>query len=335
MSVEDPAIITCSISGAIANRDQCPAIPYTPAEYAAEARRIVDEGGVHIHIHARRPDGTPSYEVEDFLAIRDAICGEVGDAAIVNFSTGTVGVPVEKRIAYLEAGRPAVAALNMGSLNYAKYSRSRKDFVFKFVFVNPFDEIIELLEAMGRLRIKPEHECFDVGHVGSLEPLVDMGLLQAPLHADFVMGVTGGIPATARNLAVMAENLHAVGMGPSAGEPQVRLKDGPQGHPAAGEPQVRLKDGPQGHPNHHWGVIGIGRIQWTMVAAALTLGGSIRVGLEDNFYLPGGEMARSNGELIAKARQMTEDCGRRPATVQEARTLLGIEPPPPEARAAG
>jgi 3-keto-5-aminohexanoate cleavage enzyme len=301
VSIDDPAIITCSISGAIANRDQCPAIPYTPEEYAAEARRIVDEGGVHIHIHARSPDGQPSYEVEDFRAIRDAIRNEIGDAAIINFSTGTVGVSVEKRIAYLEACRPAVAALNMGSLNYAKYSRSRKDFVFKFVFTNPFDEIIELLQAMRRLQIKPEHECFDVGHVGSLAPLVDMGLLEAPLHADFVMGVVGGVPATARNLAMMAENL-------------------------AGAWTER---------KHHWGVIGIGRGQWQMVAAALTLGGSISVGLEDNFYLPDGEMARSNGELIARARRMTEDCGRRPATVQEARALLGVVPRPvPERPAA-
>jgi len=145
MSLGDPCVITCAISGAIANRDQCPAIPYTPEEYGAEARRIVDEGGVHIHIHARTPGGTPSYEIEDFVAIRDAITGEVGDAAIINFSTGTVGVPVAKRIAYLEAGRPEVAALNMGSMNYAKYSRSRRDFVFKFVFANPFEEIIELL----------------------------------------------------------------------------------------------------------------------------------------------------------------------------------------------
>jgi uncharacterized protein (DUF849 family) len=286
LSLSDPAVITCAISGAIANREQCPAIPYTPEEYAAEARRIVDEGGVHIHIHARSPDGKPSYEVEDFVAIRDAIRAEVGDAAIINFSTGTVGVPVEKRIAYLEAGAPEVAALNMGSMNYAKYSRRRRDFVFKFVFSNPFEEIVELLEAMRRLGIKPEHECFDLGHVGSLEPLVDMGLLEAPLHADFVMGVVGGVPATALNLAAMARNM------------------------------------PPGR--HHWGVIGIGREQWTMVAAALTLGGSVRVGLEDNFYLPNGEMAHSNGDLIAKARQMTEDAGRRPATVQEARELLGI-----------
>jgi uncharacterized protein (DUF849 family) len=286
----NPAVITCAISGAIANRDQCPAIPYTPEEYAAEARRIVDEGGVHIHIHARAPDGTPSYEVEDFTAIAEAIRGEVGDQAIINFSTGTIGVSVEKRVAYLEAGRPEVAALNMGSMNYAKYSAKRKDFVFSFVFANPFDEIIELLQAMRRLGIKPEHECFDIGHVASLEPLVDMGLLEAPLHADFVMGVVGGAPATARNLAAMADNLPA-------------------------------------EVASHWGVIGIGRSQWTMVAAALTLGGSVRVGLEDNFYLPDGTMARSNGELVARARRLAEDAGRRPATVNEARQLLGLREP--------
>src|SRR5581483_2201724 len=101
-------------------------------------------------------------------------------------------------------------------------------------------------------------------------------------------GVVGGVPASARNLAAMADNL------------------------------------PEGR--HHWGVIGIGRDQWMLVAAALTLGGSVRVGLEDNFYLPSGEMARSNGELIAQARSMTEEGGRRPATVEEARALLGVRP---------
>jgi 3-keto-5-aminohexanoate cleavage enzyme len=285
MSIEDPVLITCSISGAIANREQCPAIPYTPEEYAAEARRIVDEGGVMIHIHARSPDGAPSYEIEDFRAITEAIRAEVGAAVIVNYSTGTIGVPVQKRVAYLRECRPEVAALNMGSMNYAKYSRSRKDFVFKMVFANPFEEIIELLEAMNELQIKPEHECFDIGHVGSLAPLIHMGVLKTPLHVDCVMGVTGGIPPTARNLAAMVENIPA---------------------------------------GSHWGVIGVSRDQWMLVASALTLGGSIRVGLEDNLYLPNGEMARSNGELIAKARQMSEDIGRRPATVKEARAMLNI-----------
>jgi 3-keto-5-aminohexanoate cleavage enzyme len=284
VSLDDPVIITCSISGSLANREQCPAIPYTPAEYAAEARRAVDEGAVMIHIHARRPDGAPSHEVEDFQAIAEAVVGEVGDV-IVNFSTGAIGVPVDKRVAYLRACRPDVAALNMGSMNYAKYSRKRKDFVFQAVFANPFDEIIALLQAMNELGIGPEHECFDVGHVGSLEPLVDMGLLHPPLHVSCVMGVTGGIPPSARNLALMADNVPA---------------------------------------GSHWGVIGISRRQWMLVAAALTLGGSVRVGLEDNFYLPDGAMARSNGELIAKARQLTEDIGRRAATVAEAREILGV-----------
>ena len=142
---------------------------------------------------------------------------------------------------------------------------------------------------MNELSIKPEHECFDVGHVGSLEPLIDMGVLTPPLHVDCVMGVVGGIPPSARNLAAMVANI------------------------------------PE---DSHWAVIGISRDQWMLVAAALTLGGSIRVGLEDNLYLPDGEMARSNGELIAKARQMTEDMGRRAATVAEAARCSGSRDEP-------
>src|SRR6478735_9157366 len=108
MSLDDPVIITCAISGAIAGRDQCPAIPYTPEEYGAEAQRIADEGGVMIHIHARSPDGAPSHEVEDFRAIADTILAEAGDV-ILNFSTGALGVSVDKRVAYLRACRPEVA----------------------------------------------------------------------------------------------------------------------------------------------------------------------------------------------------------------------------------
>jgi 3-keto-5-aminohexanoate cleavage enzyme len=285
LSLDDPAILTCSISGAVANRDQCPAIPYTPEEYAAEARRIVDEGGSMIHIHARTPDGTPSYEVEDFRAITQAILAEVGDV-VINYSTGAVGVPVEKRIDYLRALKPDVGALNMGSMNYAKYSRRRKEFVFSLVFENSFATIRALLECMNECGIRPEHECFDSGHLANLDPLLDMGALRPPLQVSCVMGVTGGIRPTARNLAHMAEQV----------------------------PEVP----------HEWGVIGVSRDQWTLVAAALSLGGNVRVGLEDNFYLPDGEMARSNGDLVARARRMAEDSGRRVATVAETRQRLGL-----------
>jgi 3-keto-5-aminohexanoate cleavage enzyme len=286
---EDPVIITCAISGVVANKEQCPAIPYTPEEYAAEARRIVDEGGSMIHIHARKADGTPSYEVEEFRAITDAILSEVDDV-VINYSTGAVGVPIEKRIEYLRELRPEVAALNMGSMNYAKYSARRKDFVFQTVFENSFETITSFLRAMNELGIKPEHECFDSGHVANLDPLIDMGLLREPLQISCVMGVNGGIRPTARNLAHMSDQIPGGAEGPN-----------------------------------NWGVIGISRHQWMLGAAALTLGGNFRVGLEDNFYLPNGEMAKSNGELVAKARQMTEDIGRRAATVAEARDLLGTQ----------
>jgi 3-keto-5-aminohexanoate cleavage enzyme len=290
---DDPVILTCAMSGALASREQCPAIPYTPLEYAAEARRVVDEGGVMVHLHARTVDGAPSHEISDFRAITEAIRDEVGDAVIVNYSTGALGVPVAKRLEYLAELRPEIGALNMGSMNYAKYSARRRDFVFQAVFENSFETIRALLDGMVSVGIRPEHECFDSGHVASLDPLLDMGVLKPPLSVSFVMGVTGGIRPTARNVAHMAE---------------------------------QVPDVP-----HQWGVIGISRAQWGLLAAALSLGGNVRVGLEDNFYLPTGEMARSNGELVARAARMASDSGRRLATVAEARSMLGLRPRGPQA----
>ncbi len=298
---DDPVIISCSISGAIANRDQCPAIPYTPEEYAAEARRAVDEGASQIHIHARTPEGVPSYEVEDFRAITEAILAEVD--VIINYSTGAIGVPLSKRLEYLRELRPDVAALNMSSMNYAKYSRRRKDFVFKAVFENSFDTIITFLTEMRELGIKPEHECFDAGHVANLDPLIDMGLVDAPHQISLVMGVTGGIRPTSRNVGFMAEQI-------PGGADNSRLN-------SAGT-------SPSAQSGANWQVIGVSRAQWHLLASSLVLGGNVRAGLEDNLYLPNGEMAKSNGELIGKARQMAEDIGRRVATVAEAREMLGV-----------
>jgi uncharacterized protein (DUF849 family) len=288
-SFDNPVVISCSISGVIANRDQCPAIPYTPEEYAAEARRAVDEGASQIHIHARTPDGIPSYEVEDFQAITEAILAEVGDV-IVNYSTGAIGITIEKRLEYLRACKPDVAALNMSSMNYAKYSKRRKDFVFKAVFENSFDTIIEFLTEMRELGIKPEHECFDAGHVANLDPLIDMGLLErTPLQISLVMGVNGGIRPTPRNISLMSDQIPGGAEGPN-----------------------------------QWQTIGISRDQWKLLGTALVLGGNVRAGVEDNLYLPDGGMCRSNGDLIAKARQMAENVGRKVASVAEARELLGV-----------
>jgi 3-keto-5-aminohexanoate cleavage enzyme len=288
MTTTDRVLITCAASGAVANKDQCPGIPYTPEEYAKEVRRARDAGASMVHIHARDPDGTPTVKPEHYRAITQAILAETPDI-IVNFSTGWVGLPMAERVGHITELQPEVGALNMGSMNYAKYSEKRKGFVFEFVFENPFKDIIFLLERMGEAGVKPECECFDVGHVESVAPLVDLGVLSPPIQFSLIHGVLGGIQATARNLAHMASAV------------------------------------PDGST---WGVIAISREQWTMVGAAAALGGNVRVGFEDNFYLPSGEMAASNGDLVEAAAQICRLQGREVAEPDAARAMLSLPAEP-------
>lgn len=280
---EQPCIITCALSGVVANRNQCPAIPYTPEEYAADAKRAYEAGASVVHIHARTPDGKPSYNVEDYKKIHDAIT----DACpiLTNFSTGAVGITTEMKTNPVVQVKPNIGALNMGSMNYAKYHQQKKSFVFEFVFPNPFSEIIEIVSAMKEAGVKPEMECFDVGHVGNSFPLIDMGLLEPPYQYSLILGVLGGLPPTVPNLVKMVEQLP---------------------------------------PKSEWEIIGISHNQWRLVAAAIALGGNVRVGLEDNFYLSSGKMAAHNGELVAKAAQMVKDQGREVATVEQAKARLKV-----------
>ena len=280
---ERSCMITCALSGVVANRAQCPGIPYRPEEYAAEAKRAWEAGAAAVHIHARTPDGAPSYEVADYRAIRDAVTAAC--PVIVNFSTGAIGIPTEKKVAPIRALRPAVGALNMGSMNYAKYHPGRKELVFDLVFANPFSEIVEILRAMKEVETRPELECFDLGHVANARPLVDMGLLAPPFQVSLVLGVLGGAPPTVASLLALVEQLP---------------------------------------PGSDWEVIGIGRDQWRLVAAACAIGGNVRVGLEDNFYLPDGTMARSNGDLVERAARLVRDQGREVATVEACRERLGL-----------
>jgi 3-keto-5-aminohexanoate cleavage enzyme len=271
MALDDPVLIACAISGAVADRAQCPAIPYTAQEYAAEARRAVEEGASMVHIHARRPDGTPSHAVEVFRAITDAITAEVD---VVDRRSRRAADRLPERV---EAGR--------GRAEHA------------------LDELREVLARPARLRLldgprqpvrrdrRPARGDERARHQAGARVLRPRsrrlaraaGRAAPPLRVSCALDVLGGAPPTARNLAAMVDNL------------------------------------PGGS---HWGAIGIARAQWTLIDAALALGGSIRVGLEDNFHLPDGEMARSNGDLVARARRMAEDTGRRVATVAETRALL-------------
>lgn len=282
-TVDKPCIITCALSGVVANRDQCPAIPYTPEEYAAEAKRAYEAGAAVVHIHARSPDGAPSYSVDDYRAIHQAITAAC--PIVTNFSTGAIGITTEEKIAPVREIKPAMAALNMGSMNYAKYHPQKKNFVFEFVFANPFSEIIALVKGMNQAQARPEMECFDTGHVANSYPIIDMGLLKPPFQYSLILGVVGGIPPDVRSLTNMA------GMVPQGSE---------------------------------WEVIGISDRQWLLVAAAIAMGGNVRVGLEDNFYVESGRMAKSNGELTEKAARMVRDQGRVVATVEQCRERLQL-----------
>jgi uncharacterized protein (DUF849 family) len=275
----DKVILSCALTGAVTTKRHCPAIPYTPVEIADEAKRAYDAGATIVHIHARNDDGSPTWSHDTFARIMEETKKRC--PVLINWSTGGAG-PMTDRVSHL-ALRPAIAALNMGSMNYAKWSEAKKQFAFQFVFANSFDDIIAFAKAMKQHGAKPEMECFDTGHTNSHRVLADLGLIEAPYHFSFIMGVLGGIPASARHLAFQAEQVPA---------------------------------------GSRWKVIGISRDQWPLAMAALSLGGDVRVGLEDNFYLPHGEMAKSNGELVEAAVAMARLSGRTPATLDETKQLL-------------
>ena len=276
-----PVVITAALTGVLATREQCPAIPYTPVEIADEAKRAADAGASIVHIHARNPEGSPDWRVDTFAEILSEVRARTN--VIVNFSTGAIGIPPEQRIAHIRDLRPDIGALNMGSMNYAIYSERKKAFYHDHVFANPFKDIQFFLEAMNGAGVRPELECFDTGHIANTAPLIDMGVLRPPYEFSLIMGVLGGIPGTTRHLTNQVDTLPA---------------------------------------ESHWQVIGIGLNQWALVAAAVSMGGNVRVGLEDNFYVEEGTMAQSNGDLVQKAARLVHDLGRGVATVDEARKIL-------------
>jgi 3-keto-5-aminohexanoate cleavage enzyme len=281
--LSNPLVVTAALTGVLATRAQCPAIPYTPVEIAEEARRSADAGAAIVHIHARTPDGGPEWRVETFAEILSEVRARTD--VIVNFSTGAIGVPVEDRVAHIRDLKPEIGALNMGSMNYAIYSEKKKTFYHDHVFANPFRDIQYFLETMNTAGVRPELECFDTGHIANTAPLIDMGVLRPPYQFSLIMGVLGGIPGTTRHLANQVDTL----------------------------PEGSL-----------WQVIGVGARQWSIVAAA-SMGGNVRVGLEDNFYVEEGRMAQSNAELVEKAVRLARDVGRSVASIPEARKILCLE----------
>lgn len=284
-TVRDPdvCIVTCALTGVLANRKQNAGIPYTPVEIAEEAKRAYDAGASVVHLHARTDDGAPTFEPATFAAIKQEIRKRC--PVILNYSTGTILDDVSQQVTYLSECKPEIGALNMGTMNYSKYSRQRKSFVFDMVFSNTYEKITKLLVAMNEAGVKPELECFDSGHTQGTWPLIDMGLLKPPFQFSFIVGVLGGIPAEVESL------------------------------------QLQTKIMPAGS---EWECIAISHGHWRMLAAAAVLGGNVRTGLEDHLYMPDGSMAASNAAMVDQAVALVRGVGRRPATVEQARSILGL-----------
>ena len=277
-------ILSAALTGAATTRQHCPYIPYTPKELGEEAKRAVDQGASIVHIHAREDNGVPSWRLEVFQQIHEEVrkrCPNV----IINYSTGAIGLSIEERMNHIPHVKPDMAAFNMGSMNYAIYSKRAKKFYWNGVFQNSFSDMQYVVKTMNEAGTVPEMECFYTGHIRNAEPLRDMGLLPDNACYSLVMGVLGGIPATTENL------MH------------------------------QIKQVPAGA---FWQVIAISRKQWQMAAVACTMGGNFRVGLEDNFYLPNGEMAKSNGECVEWGAKLARMMSREVATIEETREMLNI-----------
>ncbi|MBH24052.1 MAG: 3-keto-5-aminohexanoate cleavage protein [Myxococcales bacterium] len=287
MSDTDKVIVTCAMNGVLTDPNQHP-VPVTPEQMAQQAREAHDAGAAVVHIHFRRQEPgmgrMPSWDPDVAAAICDAIRAEVPEL-LINMTTGVVGRDVSGPKACLERVRPEIAAMNSGSLNYLRTRRDGRWAWPPMLFDNPVDKIEEMLEAMRGLDVVPECECFDTGIVRSLSMFERNGMLKAPYTVSFVMGVASGMPARADLLPILVD------------------------------------EAPEGCSG--WQAIVIGRQSvWPVHRRCAELGGHLRTGLEDTFYLPSGEKVSGNGPLIEAIVGMAREVGREPATPAEVRELL-------------
>ncbi len=285
MAQSDKAIITCALTGVLTDPKRHP-VPVTVEEMAGEARRAFEAGATIMHVHFRRQEPgqghLPSWQPEVAAAIIDAI-RDACPGVIINMSTGVVGADVAGPLACLRRLRPEIAACNAGTLNYLK---TRADGAWAWppmVFDNAVEKVQAMLEAMAETGTRPEFECFDIGIVRSVGLYVENGMAEAADY-NFVMGVASGMPADAELLALLLRYIR---------------------------------------PQSPWQVTAIGRAEiWSLHQKAAELGGALRSGLEDTFYLPDGERARSNGDLIAALAACARRAGREVAAPTEARSVL-------------
>ena len=284
----DKAILTCALTGVLTNPKQHP-VPVTPEQMAAEARDAWNAGATVMHVHLRRQEAgmghLPSWDPD----VAEAVVGAIRVACpgvVINLTTGVIGKDVSGPLECLRRVRPEAAACNAGSLNYLKIKEDGNWAWPPMVFDNPVEKVQQFLAVMNELHIHPEFECFDVGIVRSVGMYLKAKMFTGVPEVNFVMGVASGMPCDADLLALL-----------------------PRYAPNGAVWQATL--------------IGRGEI-WPVHQRVAELGGMLRTGLEDTFYLPGGERATGNGVLIEALARCARNAGREVATAAEARAMLGI-----------
>lgn len=285
--MSDKAIVTCALTGVLTNPKQHN-VPVTPDEMAAQAKQAFDAGASIMHVHFRMQQAgfghLPSWEPEVAKAIIDAIRASC-PGVIINMTTGIFGADISGPANCMRAVKPEIAACNAGSLNYLKTKSDGSWAWPPMTFDNPVEKVKAFLDVMNETGAMPEFECFDVGIVRSVNLYVENGMAKHPDY-NFVMGVNSGMPADPELLPLLVK--------------------------------YKLEGCP-------WQVTAIGREEiWPLHQRTAELGGNLRTGLEDTFYLPDGTKATSNGQLIDALVAVAQRAGRTIASPAEARAMMGL-----------
>lgn len=297
-------IITCAITGSIHTPTMTPYLPITPEQIAREGIAAADAGASVLHLHARNPaDGRPSADPALFMDFLARIKGK--SSAIANITTGgSALMSLDERLAGAKLASPEMCSLNLGSMNFGLFGAASRYDDWKFdwekpflegsrdlVFKNTFSDIETIFEHLGNQRgARFEYECYDVGHIYTLAHFADRGLIKPPFFIQFVFGVLGGIGADIDNLVHMKHICDKL----------------------FGDDFL-------------FSVLAAGRHQMPLVTASATMGGHVRVGLEDSIFIERGKLARSNKEQVEKIRDIAVSLGREVATPDDVRSMLQLK----------
>lgn len=303
MTASNKVIISCAITGSIHTPSMSPALPCTADEIATQAIDAAKAGASILHLHARAPeDFRPSGNPEIFLQFLPRIKAAVD--AVANVTTGGgLNMTLEQRLAAATTVQPEMCSLNMGSMNFGIYPMAKKprewqhawekpylEATDEFIFRNTFKDIENILNILGEFGTRFEFECYDVGHLYNLAHFLDRKLVQPPLFVQCIFGILGGIGTEPDNLIFMKRTADRL----------------------FGDDYVLS-------------VLGAGRSQMPLVTLGATMGGNVRVGLEDNLYLGKGQLAKDNAELVTRIRTILEALSLEVATPKETRQILDLK----------